>query len=74
MQDTITSTPEAYGNPVGHSAMATLVGVPCGVAVQLVLDGKINTPGVLAPYTAELCDPIRLELEKEGIAMVEKVL
>ena len=54
--------------------MATLVGVPCGVAVQLVLDGKINTPGVLAPYTAELCDPIRLELEKEGIAMVEKVL
>ncbi|KIP02329.1 hypothetical protein PHLGIDRAFT_32236 [Phlebiopsis gigantea 11061_1 CR5-6] len=74
VQDTITSTLEAYGNPIGHSAMATLVGVPCGVAVQLVLDGKISTPGVLAPYTQELCDPIRLELEKEGIAMVEKVL
>ena len=54
--------------------MATLVGVPCGVAVQFVLDGKINTPGILAPYTKEICDPIRLELEKEGIAMVEKVL
>ncbi|KAI0070070.1 saccharopine dehydrogenase [Panus rudis PR-1116 ss-1] len=72
--DTITSTLEAYGNPIGHSAMATTVGVPCGIAVQLVLDGVINTPGVLAPYTKEICDPIRELLEAEGIGMVEKVL
>lgn len=54
--------------------MALTVGVPCGIAVQLVLDGVINTPGVLAPYTKELCDPLRLALEKEGITMVEKTL
>jgi spermidine synthase / saccharopine dehydrogenase (NADP+, L-glutamate-forming) len=73
-QDTITSTLEAYGNPVGFSAMALLVGVPCGIAVQLVLDGVINAVGVHAPYSKELCDPIRKILEEEGIGMVEKVL
>ena len=72
--DTITSTLEAYGEPDGHSAMARLVGLPCGIAVQLVLDGVINTPGVLAPYTKEICDPIREILEKEGVGLVEKIL
>lgn len=74
MQDVITSTLEAYGNPVGHSAMALTVGVPCGIASQLVLDGVINQVGVQRPYTKELCDPIRKILEEEGIGMVEKVL
>lgn len=54
--------------------MALLVGVPCGIATQFVLDGVISTPGVLAPYTKELCDPLREALEQEGIGMVEKVL
>ena len=54
--------------------MAWTVGLPCGIAVQLVLDGVIKTPGVLAPYTKEICDPIREVLEKEGCGMVEKVL
>ena len=31
--------------------MAKLVGVPCGIAVQLLLDGKISKKGVLAPCT-----------------------
>jgi len=74
VQDVITSTLEAYGNPIGHSAMALTVGVPCGIASQLVLDGVINQIGVQRPYTKELCDPIRKVLEGEGIGMVEKVL
>ena len=49
MQDTNTSTLEAYGDPSCHYAMALYVGVPCGIAVQLALDGKLSTPGVLAP-------------------------
>ena len=72
--DTLTSTLEAYGSPVGHSAMALTVGLPCGVATQLVLDGVIATKGVIAPYTKEICDPIREILEKEGLGLVEKVL
>lgn len=54
--------------------MALTVGVPCGIATQLVLDGVINTPGILAPYTKEICDPLREVLEKEGLGLIEKVL
>ncbi len=48
--------------------MAKLVGVPCAIATRLILEGHpaLTKPGILAPYTKEICDPIRLELEKEG--------
>lgn len=54
--------------------MAKLVGIPCGISVQLVLDGVISKKGVLAPYTKEIVDPILVEVEKEGITMIEKVV
>lgn len=73
-EQTFTSTLEAYGSPKGHSAMALTVGLPCGIATQLVLDGVLSTPGVQAPYTKEICDPIREVLEREGLGLVEKVL
>ncbi|KZW03319.1 hypothetical protein EXIGLDRAFT_636498, partial [Exidia glandulosa HHB12029] len=73
-KETITSTLERLGDPTGHSAMALLVGVPCGIAVQLVLDGVFKTPGVLAPYDRTVCDPIREILEKEGIRMIDEVM
>ncbi|KIY66865.1 saccharopine dehydrogenase [Cylindrobasidium torrendii FP15055 ss-10] len=72
--ETLTSTLEAYGNPIGHSAMALTVGLPCGIATQLVLDGVIKGPGILAPYTKEICEPIRKILESEGVGLVERVL
>ncbi|KAF8129850.1 Saccharopine dehydrogenase-domain-containing protein [Boletus edulis] len=73
-EQTLTSTLEQYGSPSGHSAMALTVGLPCGIATQLVLDGVINTPGVLAPYTKEICEPIRVVLEREGLGLVERIL
>ncbi|KAH7886714.1 Saccharopine dehydrogenase-domain-containing protein [Phlebopus sp. FC_14] len=73
-QQTLTSTLEQYGSPSGHSAMALTVGVPCGIAVQLVLDGMFKTPGVQAPYTKEICEPIRKILEEEGLGLIERVL
>lgn len=73
-KQTLTSTLEQYGSPSGHSAMALTVGLPCGIATQLVLDGVINTPGVLAPYTKDICEPIRAILENEGLGLVERVL
>ncbi|KAI0367148.1 hypothetical protein BV20DRAFT_1055125 [Pilatotrama ljubarskyi] len=54
--------------------MALYLGVPCGIAVQLILDGVIETPGVIAPYSKEICDPIREILEAQGMGLVEKVL
>ena len=53
--------------------MARSVGVTCGIATQLVLDGHpaLSSTGVLAPYSKAICDPIRELLAAEGIVMVE---
>ncbi|KAL8281774.1 hypothetical protein RB597_009475 [Gaeumannomyces tritici] len=77
-RETRTSTLCEYGAPVGsggYSAMAKLVGVPCGVAVKFVLDGTISDKGVLAPMNSKLNDPLMKELkEKYGIECKEKVV
>ncbi|RKU44552.1 hypothetical protein DL546_001685 [Coniochaeta pulveracea] len=75
-EDIITSTMELFGEPDGHSAMAKSVGVTCGIATQMLLDGlaPLGQPGVLAPYNEEICRPLRAKLEAEGISLVEKVL
>jgi len=70
-----TSTLCDYGDPKGYSSMARLVGVPCGVACLMVLDGRISEKGILAPVKWSLAEPILKELkEKWGIEMVEKTL
>ncbi|KAF9761494.1 hypothetical protein IL306_003790 [Fusarium sp. DS 682] len=50
--------------------------VTCGIATQLLLDGDpaFNKPGVIAPYSKEICDPIRARVEAEGIKLVERAL
>ncbi|KAI9737519.1 MAG: Saccharopine dehydrogenase [NADP(+), L-glutamate-forming] [Cirrosporium novae-zelandiae] len=73
-KETKTSTLCEYGDPKGYSAMAKLVGVPCGVAVKMVLDGKIKGPGILAPVTPELTYPLIEELRKWDIEMTEKTV
>lgn len=77
-KETRTSTLAEYGEPEGsggYSAMAKLVGVPCAVAVLMVLSGEISQKGVLAPVTPELSEPIRIKLQKEyGISLTEKTV
>ena len=75
-QDTFISTLEMLGDPKGYSGMSKSVGVTCGIATQLLLDGHpaFNTPGIVAPYEKAICDPIREILEREGIEMVERTL
>lgn len=77
-KQTRTSTLLEYGSPQGasqgYTAMARTVGTPCGIAVQLILDGKINKPGVHAPITPEIYNPILTQLEKEGIVCKEAIL
>ncbi|CAK7566655.1 MAG: saccharopine dehydrogenase (NADP+, L-glutamate-forming) [Sporothrix epigloea] len=66
-----------YGStkPGGYSAMAKLVGVPCAVAVQQVLNGTITEKGVLAPMNTKLNDPLIKELkEKYGIYCKETIV
>ena len=73
-KETRTSTLIDYGDPKGYSSMAKLVGVPCGIATLMVLDSRISDKGVLAPVTKELAEPLRVELKKLGIEMVEKTV
>ncbi|KAF2747739.1 saccharopine dehydrogenase-like protein, partial [Sporormia fimetaria CBS 119925] len=74
-KETRTSTLADYGDPKGYSAMAKLVGVPCAVAVQQVLDGTISEKGVLAPMSPEICRPLMKTLEdKYDIRFKEKTI
>ncbi|RMZ85977.1 hypothetical protein DV737_g211, partial [Chaetothyriales sp. CBS 132003] len=74
-KETRTSTLVEYGDPKGYSAMAKLVGVPCAVACQMVLDGRISKKGVLAPVTWDLAQPLLEELKsKHGIELKEKTV
>lgn len=74
-EETIVAMLEEYGDRHGGpSAMAKLVGVPCGLAVQLVLEDKLNKAGVHAPYDEPTAKLFRDRLEaEEGVTMVEKV-
>ncbi|KAH8887025.1 Saccharopine dehydrogenase [Thozetella sp. PMI_491] len=74
-RETRTSTLCENGDPKGYSAMARLVGVPCGVAVKQVLDGTISDKGVLAPMNEKINEPLMRELrEKYGIECHEKTI
>ncbi|KAG8411892.1 saccharopine dehydrogenase (NADP+, L-glutamate-forming) [Metarhizium acridum] len=73
-KETRTSTLVQYGDST-YSAMARLVGIPCAVAVQQVLNGTLSEKGILAPVTAKINNPIMKELkEKYGIEMKEKTV
>ncbi|KAL7422547.1 saccharopine dehydrogenase (NADP+, L-glutamate-forming) [Cryptotrichosporon argae] len=75
-EETIYAKLEEYGDRNGGpSAMAKLVGVPCGLAVQLILEGALTTPGVHAPYDEPTAKLFRDRLEAdEGITMKETVV
>ncbi|OWB78998.1 hypothetical protein B5S32_g3207 [[Candida] boidinii] len=73
--ETRTSTLVDYGVPGGYSSMAKLVGVPCAVATLQVLNGELSTPGLFAPMTPEINDPIMKILKDEyNIYLTEKTL
>lgn len=73
-RETHFSTLLEFGEPNGTTAMAKTVGVPCGIAVQLILDGKLNKKGVIAPMTMDICEPLITALEAENITMTDKIL
>lgn len=55
--------------------MAATVGYPVAIATKFVLDGTIKGPGLLAPYSPEINDPIMKELkDKYGIYLKEKTV
>eukprot|EP00835_Amoeboradix_gromovi_P006649 NODE_830_length_3850_cov_0.215143.p1 type:complete len:447 gc:universal NODE_830_length_3850_cov_0.215143:564-1904(+) len=62
-----------YGTEEATS-MAKLVGVPCAVAVEMILRKEITQTGVFAPLTVDLARPMMKKLESLGIKMKEHVI
>lgn len=73
--ETRTATLVDYGKVGGYSSMAATVGYPVAIATKFVLDGTIKGPGLIAPYSPEINDPIMKELkDKYGIYLKEKTV
>ncbi|XP_047452984.1 alpha-aminoadipic semialdehyde synthase, mitochondrial isoform X2 [Mugil cephalus] len=61
-----------YGEPSGFSAMAKTVGYPAAIAARMVLDGEINTKGLVVPMTKEVYGPALARLKEEGLHFMSK--
>ncbi len=59
------------GEDENDTAMARLVGLPMGIFVKLIIDGKITTTGVNIPVMSEVYEPVLEELEKYGVVFKE---
>lgn len=68
-----TSTLIEYGDPNKYTAMARLVGVPCGVASQQILDGQLARKGIVRPYDMQICKPLIMALKAENIELKEEL-
>ena len=54
-----------------HTAMAKSVGLPLGIAAQLILEGKIKETGLHIPILSSIYEPVLDELKKQGIEFKE---
>lgn len=70
-QEIIKSKLLDFGSPATETSIARNVTLPVSVAVQLILNGKINLTGVYRPTIPQLYNPILDGLEAYGIKMEE---
>ncbi len=68
----ISSSMVVIGKDTTHTAMSITVGTPVAIAAKLILTGKIQKTGVLAPVCPEIYEPILKELESYGILFIEE--
>lgn len=67
-----TSTLVMKGSDEFDTAMARLVGLPIGIFVRLVLEGKITQTGVNIPVMKEVYEPVLEELKTFGVVFHEE--
>jgi saccharopine dehydrogenase-like NADP-dependent oxidoreductase len=65
---------ELTGSNQQHTAMAKTVGLPLGIAVQLILENKIKTTGLHIPILPEIYTPVLNVLHQNGIKFIEKTI
>lgn len=67
----LTSTLVLKGKDENDTAMAQLVGLPMGVFVKLLMNGKIGSRGVNIPVMREVYEPVLEELKAYGVVFEE---
>ena len=67
-----TSTLIMKGENSDETAMSKLVGLPLGIFVKLLMQGKISTTGVNIPTMPEVYEPVMAELEEHGVKFLEE--
>jgi saccharopine dehydrogenase (NADP+, L-glutamate forming) len=68
----LTSTLVMKGANSEETAMSKLVGLPLGIFVKLLMQGKISTTGVNIPTMPEVYEPVMAELAEMGIQFEER--
>jgi saccharopine dehydrogenase (NADP+, L-glutamate forming) len=69
------SSMKLMGENSQETAMSKTVGLPLGIFVKLVLEGKISSRGVQIPVMKEVYEPVLNELEKEfSVVFNEKLI
>ena len=61
-----------FGSPSTDTSVARTVALPAAVAVEMILNGKINLYGVHIPVIPEIYHPVLDRLEAMGIRMDEE--
>jgi saccharopine dehydrogenase-like NADP-dependent oxidoreductase len=69
----ITSTLIANGEVGGFTAMSKTVGLPTAMAVELLLNGKLDLCGNQIPTHPSIYEPVLRGIAAEGLAFKEKV-
>lgn len=64
----------AIGDDHKHTAMAKTVGLPLGIAAVMILEGKMNLPGLHIPIIPEIYEPVLKELENFKIVFKEELI
>ncbi len=62
---------KVIGENCSSTAMAKTVGLPLGIAAELILEGIISAKGLLIPTVPEIYHPVLKELEKHDIIFEE---
>lgn len=68
----LSSTLIMKGNNSNDTAMSRLVGLPLGIFVKLLMQGKISTTGVAIPTMPEVYEPVMAELAEHGVKFIDE--
>ena len=71
-KEVIKSSMLDFGSPETSTAVARTVALPASVAVKMILEKKIDLPGVFRPVIPEIYIPVLDELKTLGIEMKEE--